>query len=764
MRDRRNDIAKAAINTCTWLSGDPKYLEWLNSRHGLLWVKGHPGVGKSTLMKYASKPERSPENGICASFFFYGGGTRLQKSPLGLFRSLLHQIVEQVPSLLLELTHIFKIRCETDGIFEVKWNWHERELQEFFDSAVVEVAKTEVIRVYVDALDECGEQAATSLVTFFQGLAESLSICFSCRHYPLLALEYGLEICVENENSQDIQTYVNHALNKEHYDSIRDQIIKKSAGNFLWVKLVAELVLNLERKGIPRREIQRKIHQIPQELSRLYEDIFTKMAQDNMQDSLRLMRWIYFGLRPLSLRELRTAMAVDACSSSRSVDHYQQTGCYVETDEAMERRVCDLSRGLAGAVQHGERRIVQFFHQSVIDFLVDEGFQLLDRSQTTATVDTFAGRSHIRLLEVCIRCLVMVTLPPPLLSDPFKYKSDLDLEFLFLGYATVFWIHHAEECEKENLSAIRLVSYFDSSSLLHSWLSLIKLFEPLKAGLSWPITVAHVASRYNLVHVLGSILSQSANVNLKDGRGRTPLSIAAERGSEKIVQLLLQRNDVEADSRAHDHDRSPLSYAAELGHEKIVDLFLKRNDIKADSRNRSNQSPLLFAAAQGHEKIVGLLLKRNDVQADSKDSYNRTPLSHAAKRGRKNIVELLLKRNDAEMNSKDIPWGMTPLAEASEQGHKAIVELLLERDDVVVDSVDNQGRTSLSWASEMGHEIIVRLLIERGNADVNSKDPMGRTPLWYAKRSGRNGIVKLLEQHRCQEESGSFRENKRRTL
>ena len=173
-------------------------------------------MGKSTLIKYASEAERSYGSRVYASFFFYGGGFPIQKNQLGLFRSLLHQIVQQVPSLLLELTHLFNRRCETDGNFGEKWIWHERELQEFFESAVVEAAKIEAIRLYVDALDECGEQAATNLVRFFQGVADSLSICFSCRHYPLVALEYGLEVWVENENAQDIQTFVNQKLHKEH--------------------------------------------------------------------------------------------------------------------------------------------------------------------------------------------------------------------------------------------------------------------------------------------------------------------------------------------------------------------------------------------------------------------------------------------------------------------------------------------------------------------------------------------------------------------
>ena len=594
MRERRNDIANAAINTCTWLSGDPKYLEWFKSRHGLLWIKGHPGVGKSTLMKYASDAERSRGSGICASFFFYGGGTLIQKSPLGLLRSLLHQIVQQAPSLLLKLTQIFERRCDTDGMFGEKWVWHERELQEFFEFAVVEAAKTEAIRIYIDALDECGEQAATSLVTFFQGLAESLSICFSCRYYPLVALEYRLKICVEDKNAQDIQTFVHHELNKAHYKSIRYQIISKSAGSFQWVKLVTQIVLNLGRRGTPLGAIRTRIHQIPQELSKLYEELLKSMTEDDREDdrkdSLRLMRWIHFGLRPLSLRELRTAIAVDATSSSQSVHQYQQTEDDVETDEAMERRVCDLSRGLAGAVQHGEHRVVQFVHQSVIDFLVDEGFDLLDRSQRAVTAGTFAGRSHFRLSDVCIRYLASVALPPNEYDRTMNH--DLDLKFPLLMYSVVYWVEHAQKCEGENLSASSLLSYFDSSSLLEFWHSVWTMNYPSNAmDLSWPITIVHVASRYNLVHALDSVLSQSANVDLKNGHGETPLSIAARQGQKKIVELLLKRNDVETDPKDI-RNRTPLSWAAEKGFETVVKLLLERNDVKTNSMDKEGRSPL----------------------------------------------------------------------------------------------------------------------------------------------------------------------------
>ena len=450
------------------------------------------------------------------------------------------------------------------------------------------------------------------------------------------------------------------------------------------------------------RVIQTKIYQIPQELSKLYEELFINLAQDDMQDSLRLMRWINFGSRSLSLRELRTAMAVDACSSSGPVDHYHKTGYYVETDEAMERQVCDLSRGLAEVVQHGRLRVVQFVHQTVIEFLIGEGFQLLDRSQRTATADTFAGRSHFRISDVCIRYLASVALPPYVYPSIMIHEY-LDLNFPLLGYSVVYWIEHAQKCEGENLSSSSLLSYFDRSSLLQSWHSMCMNYASrIGWELSWPTTIIHVTSRYNLVHALDSILNQSANVDLKDQRGQTPLSIAARQGHESIVKLLLKRNDIGVNSK-YSNRRTPLSYAAWYGHEGVVQLLLEPSDIEPDSKESDNRTPLSYVAEQGHENTVQMLLKRNDIKADLRNPYNLSPLLYAAAQGHEEIVKLLLKRNDVEADLRDMR-DRSPLSWATGYGSEAVVELLLEQDDVVIDSVDDSGITPLSWASRSGHE------------------------------------------------------------
>src|SRR5204862_6856092 len=75
---------------------------------------------------------------------------------------------------------------------------------------------------------------------------------------------------------------------------------------------------------------------------------------------------------------------------------------YVENDEQMEKQLRSLSGGLAEVKNEG---VAQLIHQSVNDYLVNEGFQTLDSSLESA--DIAVGQGHIRLSRSCIQCIKM---------------------------------------------------------------------------------------------------------------------------------------------------------------------------------------------------------------------------------------------------------------------------------------------------------------------------------------------------------------------
>lgn len=211
---RGTDINDAAVETCEWLFRHENYQTWLSQHQGLLWIKGKPGSGKSTLMKHAlktSEHDKYTSSFVLLSFFFHGRGSLIQKTPIGLYRSILHQILDQLPDLLHGFTKLFENKEDKFGDHSEDWEWGENELKNLFRSYISDAAKTSQLRLYVDALDECGAATARSLVVFFQDIVSklpdeaALQFVFSCRHYPLLGLQGNLEIFVENENREDIE-------------------------------------------------------------------------------------------------------------------------------------------------------------------------------------------------------------------------------------------------------------------------------------------------------------------------------------------------------------------------------------------------------------------------------------------------------------------------------------------------------------------------------------------------------------------------------
>lgn len=97
MDSRYNDIDTALEGTCTWLHGHRSFEEWTSGDQALLWIKGKPVSGKSTLLKYALAIQENKlaaeSKNLTISFFFHGRGDELQKTRLGFYRPPLYQLL-----------------------------------------------------------------------------------------------------------------------------------------------------------------------------------------------------------------------------------------------------------------------------------------------------------------------------------------------------------------------------------------------------------------------------------------------------------------------------------------------------------------------------------------------------------------------------------------------------------------------------------------------------------------------------------------------
>jgi hypothetical protein len=128
-----------------------------------------------------------------------------------------------------------------------------------------------------------------------------------------MALEYGRSVCVERENDQGIRTYVGAPLGCGISESskakeLHEETVKKALGVFQWVLFVVPEVIKLHKEARNVKGNRNSIQQTPSELSNLCRSILEDIPNDERPQSLLLMQWIFFALRPLSLTELRSAM------------------------------------------------------------------------------------------------------------------------------------------------------------------------------------------------------------------------------------------------------------------------------------------------------------------------------------------------------------------------------------------------------------------------------------------------------------------------
>ncbi|KAL0780155.1 hypothetical protein CaCOL14_004639 [Colletotrichum acutatum] len=172
MDSRKPTVKRAHVKTCTWFIKHPDFQIWLNEdelklHHGLLWIRGKPGAGKPTIMKFAlSKMQKDPHwSPLVNSFFFNARGEYLERSIEGMYRSLLLQLFQGYPQLRSVLNELYSTQQEYEVCPSLEI------LKGMFSEAILGLGQLR-LTCFIDALDECDEQQVTDMVRDFEDLAE----------------------------------------------------------------------------------------------------------------------------------------------------------------------------------------------------------------------------------------------------------------------------------------------------------------------------------------------------------------------------------------------------------------------------------------------------------------------------------------------------------------------------------------------------------------------------------------------------------------
>ncbi|RYP19648.1 hypothetical protein DL765_003241 [Monosporascus sp. GIB2] len=738
---RHMNIRNARDGTCEWLQKNGLYLDWLGpskfpDHHGFLWIKGKPGTGKSTLMKFAlAQARRSMKDWVILSFFFNAYGDGLEKSTTGMYRSLLLQLLESIPGLDAIFDQLRLTVWPRDG----QMQWSVKSLKDLFEQAVQSLGQSRVV-CFIDALDECDEDQIRDMFLSFERIGELavasniwFQVCFSSRHYPYITVARGLVLSLEGQpgHEQDIANYVGSELLIGHSkiaEEIRAEVQAKASSVFMWVVLVVD-ILNREYHQGRIYALRRRLREIPADLHGLFRDILTRDARD--RDELILcIQWIHCAKRPLRPEELY--FAVLAGTDPESLGPRNQE---IVTHAIIQRFLLDSSKGLAETTK-SKSPVVQFIHESVRDFFKYNGLGEI----WLDVGDRFHGESHEQLKECCLKYIFNIArtihLPEPLPNASSKDAADLRnrtrQSYPFLEYAVRNVLYHADQAESEGIGQ----SSFLRSFPLQSWIIMDNLFKHIEERRhSSGASLLYILAERNLARLIKAHFATSSPLEASPERYENPLFAALATGSTDAVRAFveLELQSMKLSTPFQRHFQSWLENPDRIP--KPGPHFCPSKDLN-----------WLELAKRGQVEIARLLhalgeMDLDDVNAKDKDGW--TPLLWAAMEGYEAIAKLLLDTGkvDPDVKAKD---GGTPLLLAAVKGHETIAKLLLDTGKIDPDIKDNSGRTPLSWASGKGHEAFVKLLLDIGKADLDLKDEYGRTPLWYAAKKAHEPIVRLL--------------------
>lgn len=318
----------------------------------------------------------------------------------------------------------------------------------------------------------------------------------------------------------------------------------------------------------------------------------------------------------------------------------------------------------------------------------------------------------------------------------------------FMGYTTICSFGVGGYCVQQPRSTSvcnRYIEVVTSTTVFVGSAGTIWRHEPDLAAQQLPSFDLVLAAEANDVGrsrelLEGGLSPSSTSFDPDAGEIRSPLHVAAGRGHDELVTLLLSKG---APAATLDSNGQTAFRLALRGHY----IELATTLLEAGGVGEANGDDVTAATEAGAASILSTLLARG-ADANSQDEDGWTALRTAIAQKNIEIVELLLENGaNADLGADDP--GPTPLQmalnpygeEAGGEEAVEIVRILLENG--ASETKNKFGTTPLHWAAEYSDPRFVQLFIDHA-FDLEAKGVLGETPLEKALSEKRTQNVALL--------------------
>ena len=360
--DRLHSISAPHEGTLGWVFNDQQIdeggvLEWLGNQRGenLFWITGKPGAGKTTLIKNLFRNDRifdyleawsGHAPGITSGFFFWNCGTELQRSGLGLLRSLLYESLQDMiygplGQDLGIIQNLFADRWEQfrsygGGLDPLSYT----ELRRGFELMISDASTKFLFMIDgLDEIDEAGDLVDVIPLLVNASKRENVKVLVSSRPSPAFqeAFEKRPRLWVDDHTTNDVHAYILHSFSQdESLAKLRGNTVvpeemdivsmlsETSCGIFLWGILATKFLLQELTGNDSFTTLQNRAEVLPSDLDELLSHMMSNFEPTDLEQAWKISALIeahgYPSLLPLSF-----ALNSDEKSSSAAGRHALKT-------------------------------------------------------------------------------------------------------------------------------------------------------------------------------------------------------------------------------------------------------------------------------------------------------------------------------------------------------------------------------------------------------------------------------------------------------
>ncbi|KAH8657871.1 ankyrin repeat-containing domain protein [Xylariales sp. PMI_506] len=720
----RKHLNSHMSGTGSWLTATTTYQTWLkNPDHGLLWIQGIPGSGKSVIAAKLAHELATREQTTASStpsyvlFFFFRQIIKANHTPEALLRDWLDQILEYSPPLQLALKSLLESNDTVESLSTEKMLGCLRMAFNYLTGTVYCVADA------LDEMDQGNDTFLKSLASLGQWRPDKVKVLITSRPVPSvqgpLNRTSSLRIRLDEDHvDTDIFLYVEHRLAASQIPRSDWQVIKNAVpgranGLFLYAKLAMDGFLE------PDADAKDVLSRLPADLNVLYTDLLKEHARrSGIPPPIQhlILQAMTHTARPLRLLELAELVMVHVNSHMISDDHITSS---------LDLKVAkDMIRAACGPLlEILPDETVSVIHHSFTEYL--KGITRQDGTDASAVSGNpilRPGSTHAQLAQACLRylqagCLdsiqVMVKdcvdssvieyfrmngLNNSLFNpDPSPEVVQLRLQHPFLEYAASHWYYHvrlSEEAGHEQAETVgELCRFFlegDDGGDRGTGLPTRNLKAWLQ--LKWPggfeqavgVTPLHVAAKFGLLACTRHLIANGlTKVDAYDLFERTPLWWAASEGHAPVIRELVTAG-ANPDQEDALHGTKPIHTAAHSNHHEAVTALLEAGVDPLTPETRSQRSSwggayistkgdtgLMRACEMKHvETVEAFLPFLKDL-----DTVHLA-LAWAASSESSSVVARIIRHPGVDIDSRIC--GDTPLFIACGKHDAATIKVLLE--------------------------------------------------------------------------------------